>query len=156
MHSHLKQAGPKIPSPLTARENDLQSTYSLVCADTEATVTVLNMDTKAKCRHLKSLPAKGLCGRCLSVWGLSPHMTPYPTPPPLRIVHVYIVYLFTRGEGGELTREKIRGATVHKAGSKVPTWLTVSPVYITLITTWSKVPWQVKFFRWRHFALVSI
>ncbi len=30
---------------------------------------------------------------------------------------------------GELTREKVRGATVHKAGSKISTWLTVSPVY---------------------------
>jgi hypothetical protein len=28
-----------------------------------------------------------------------------------------------------LTREKVRGATVHKAGSKIPTWLTVSAVY---------------------------
>jgi hypothetical protein len=24
------------------------------------------IDTKAKCRNLKNLPAKGLCGRCLS------------------------------------------------------------------------------------------
>jgi hypothetical protein len=35
---------------------------------------------------------------------------------------VYTVYLFTQGrEGGELTREKVRGAIVHKAGSKKPT-----------------------------------
>ncbi len=27
------------------------------------------MDTKRKCRHLKIWPVKGLCGRCLSVWG---------------------------------------------------------------------------------------
>jgi hypothetical protein len=46
----------------------------------------------------------------------------------------FIQYLFTqgRGEGGvgtvEITKEKVRGATVHKAGSKTPT-LTVSPVY---------------------------
>jgi hypothetical protein len=25
------------------------------------------IDTKAECRHLKNLPVKGLCGRCLSV-----------------------------------------------------------------------------------------
>ncbi len=30
---------------------------------------------------------------------------------------------------GWWTREKARGAIVHKAGSKIPTWLTVSPVY---------------------------
>ncbi len=28
---------------------------------------LINMGTKAKCRHLKNLPVKGLCGRCLSV-----------------------------------------------------------------------------------------
>ncbi len=27
------------------------------------------------------------------------------------------------------TREKVRGGTVHKAGSKMPTWLIISPVY---------------------------
>jgi hypothetical protein len=35
-----------------------------------------------------------------------------------------VVYLFTpQGRGGQLTREKVRGATVHKAGSnsKIPT-----------------------------------
>jgi hypothetical protein len=37
---------------------------------------------------------------------------------------VYTVYLLTqeRGEGGgELTKEKVIGAIVHKAGSKIPT-----------------------------------
>jgi hypothetical protein len=48
------------------------------------------------------------------------------------VYNVYMYeYLFTqgRGKGGELTREMVRGATVHKAGSKMPTLLTVSPVY---------------------------
>jgi hypothetical protein len=34
-----------------------------------------------------------------------------------------------RGKGGELTREKVRGATFHKADLKIPTGLTVSLVY---------------------------
>jgi hypothetical protein len=38
---------------------------------------------------------------------------------------VYTVYLFTQEKGdgvrGELKREKVRGATVYKAGSKIPT-----------------------------------
>jgi hypothetical protein len=54
-------------------------------------------------------------------------MTPYPLPT-LNTVYVYAVFLFT-WKGGELTREKVRGATVHEAGSKIPTWLTVSSVY---------------------------
>ncbi len=30
------------------------------------------IESHEKCRHLKKLPAKGLCCRCLSVWGPAP------------------------------------------------------------------------------------
>ncbi len=56
--------------------------------------------------------------------------TPY--PPLTHWIRVFsILYLFTqrRGGGESTTREKGRVATVHKAGSKIPTWLTVSPVH---------------------------
>jgi hypothetical protein len=45
-------------------------------------------------------------------------MTPNPPPPPIHTVYAYTVYLFTqgRGEEGELTREKVTGAMLHKAG----------------------------------------
>jgi|688.fasta_scaffold1196030_1 hypothetical protein len=56
------------------------------------------MDSKARCRHLKKLPVKGL------------------------------------------TLE-VRGAAVHKAGTKIPT---VSPVYKTLINSCCKLSLQVK------------
>jgi hypothetical protein len=37
---------------------------------------------------------------------------------------IQFTYIFTQGRGGwgrELNREKVRGPTVHKAGSKIPT-----------------------------------
>jgi hypothetical protein len=51
--------------------------------------------------------------------------------PPLALHTVYILYTYSHREGVEgWTREKIRGPTVYKAGSKIPTYdLNVSPVY---------------------------
>ncbi len=58
--------------------------------------------------------------------------------PPLYTVNVYTMNILIHtgkgrrgggGETGELTKEKIKGATVHKAGSKIPTLLAVSPVF---------------------------
>ncbi len=59
------------------------------------------------------------------------------------------------GGGGVWTRENLRGAAAHKAGSKIPTWLTVSPAYKYKHLPQSHFPLHVNFFRWRHFALVS-
>jgi len=49
--------------------------------------------------------------------------------PPLHTLYVYTLYLFAQGRGERWTREKGRGETVYKAGSKQPTWLTVSLSY---------------------------
>jgi hypothetical protein len=66
---------------------------------------------------------------------------------------------------GTLTREKGREvtgeSTDHKIGLKIPTWLNVRKKLaisslLTLINTCRKVPWQVNFFGWRHFALTSV
>ncbi len=47
-------------------------------------------------------------------------MIPYPPPP--YTLHTCILYTYSHKEGGgELTREKVRGATVPKAGLKIPT-----------------------------------
>jgi hypothetical protein len=104
----------------------------------------------AKCRHLKNRPVKGLCGRCLSVWGPEPGTAPLHT--------VCILYLFTQGRGRELNHREVRGPTVHKVGSKIQyhrDWLYLQSKR-ALINTCRKVHLQVNIFRWRHFALVSI
>ncbi len=72
--------------------------------------SVAGMD--AKCRHIKNWPVKGICGRCLSVLG------PLPSYDPIHNVYVFTVYLYTQGREN-WTREKVKGASVHKAGSKI-------------------------------------
>ncbi len=59
-----------------------------------------------------------------------------PSPPPLYTLYTCILYAYSHREGGgEITRVKVRGATVHKAGSKIPTcWL-----YYQSINTCRKV-----------------
>ncbi len=51
---------------------------------------------------------------------LSEAQSPITSPPFTRCIRVYSTLIHT-GRGGELTRKKVRGATVYKAGSKVPT-----------------------------------
>ncbi len=106
----------------------------------------------------KNLPVKGLCGRCLSGWGPEPHNPPTHA----HTVYVYTVYVLiytnTRKWGmWDQTREKVRGATVHKTGSKIPT---IYQLYLQSINSdkhWPKMfLLQVNFFRRRHFALMSI
>jgi hypothetical protein len=52
----------------------------------------------------------------------SPPMSPYPPPYTL---YTCILYTYSHREGGgemnQRAREMVRGATVHKAGSKIPT-----------------------------------
>ncbi len=56
-----------------------------------------------------------------------------PIPPSLHSVYVYTgtqyTYLLRAGGVGELNQREGRGSTFHKAGSKTPIRLTVSPVY---------------------------
>jgi hypothetical protein len=87
-----------------------------------------------QCCHLKKLICKGTF--LLVFICLRSRTRPYPTPPTLHTVYVYSVYsvlIHTGKEGGEgvesWTRKKVRGGTVHKAWSKILTWLTVSPLY---------------------------
>ncbi len=70
------------------------------------------------------------------------------TPPPL-IPATHCTLTQGRGEGESWTREKVRGAIVHRAGSEIPTWLTLYKLAIsslqTPINTCHKVSLQVNF-----------
>ncbi len=90
-----------------------------------ARIKIRLIESNAKCCHLKKLICKGTLRQLFIC--LKPR-TPYNPPPHLHSVYVY-TYTQGRGEGETWTREKGRGVTVHQAGSKIPTWLTVSPVY---------------------------
>ncbi len=61
-------------------------------------------------------------------WTSTQLNTPPPPHPHPATICRYILYFFV-GKGGGGAGEKRRGAIAHKTGSKIPTWLTVSPVY---------------------------
>jgi hypothetical protein len=83
-------------------------------AVTSARGKIRRIEGNAKCRHLNKLTCKGTLRQVFIC--LRPR-TPYP---PLYTLYT-VQYTYSHREGGEsLTREKVRGATVHKAGSKIP------------------------------------
>jgi hypothetical protein len=64
-----------------------------------------------KCRHLQNFTCKGTLRQVLiCLIPLLPHC----------IRRTFCTHTWKVGEGGERTREKVRGAKVHKAGSKIP------------------------------------
>jgi hypothetical protein len=85
---------------------------------------------------LKNLPVKVLGGRCLSVWD------PLPSYDPILPSPRYTLYLFTQERGGELNQwEGWRDASSQE-GSKIPTWLTVSPINLLGIEKGVAVPYR--------------
>ncbi len=102
------------------------------------------MESNAKCRYLKNLICKGglyldFTARILPVWGPLPCYDPIPP-----LTHWRCTYSHTDG-GGELTREKVRGAIVHKAGQKYQhDWLYLQSI--------SSIEHQWR----RHLGLVSL
>jgi hypothetical protein len=76
------------------------------------------IEGNAKCRYLKNLPVKGICGRRIILSEApSPPMTPYSPPPYTRYTCIPYILIHTgKGSGlEELTRDKVRGAIVLKA-----------------------------------------
>jgi hypothetical protein len=54
------------------------------------------IEGNSRCRLLTNLSVKGLCGRCLSVWGSKPH-----TPPPYTL-YTCKQYTLSHREGGSV------------------------------------------------------
>ncbi len=99
------------------------------------------LEGNGKCRHLKKLT----CKRTLRQVFISLKPRPHIPHPLTHCIRVFSILIHTGNGGGRerWTRERVRGATVHKAGSKIPSWLPQSP-------------FTGKFFRWRYFFGVYI
>jgi hypothetical protein len=127
------------------------------------------VDTKAKCCHLKKLICTGTLRQvviCLSNTPSSPSQgggEGERDEPEKRGVVICLSNTPSSpsqggGGGGERwTREKRRGATDHKARSKIPTWLTESPLLQSINSAKHLLqsPFTGNLFRWLHFALPS-
>ncbi len=89
---------------------------------------------------LKKLPVKGILRQVFICLRPRTHSSPLPL--------THCIHLFTLGRGGgSWTREKVRPAkTVHKAGSKIPTWPTVSQVYVNSDKHLPRSPFTGQFF----------
>ncbi len=75
------------------------------------------IESNAKCRYVKKLNMqRDFAAGVLSVWGPFPAYDPILPPP--STLYTSIQYTYSHEEGGELIREKVRGAIVHKAVRK--------------------------------------
>jgi hypothetical protein len=92
----------------------------------------------------KNLPIKGLCGRCLSAY--------LPPSPYTLNTCIQFTYSHIEGGGGESRGEKQQFTKLVENTNMTDY---VSSLQ-TLVNTCRKVSFQVIFFRWLHFALVSI
>ncbi len=111
------------------------------------------IEGNSKCRHLKNWPVDVQCGRCLS--------GPEPPPPLTHCGRVYTIqYTYSHSEGGEGLRDeperRLDGQQFTKLGRKYQHVTDFISNLSTPINICRKVPLQVHFFGWQHFALVSI
>ncbi len=76
------------------------------------------IECNAKCRYLKKSTCKVTLRQVFYLSEVSsPPLTPY-SPPLTHCIRVYSILIHTTQEGGELTREKVRGVIAHKSGRK--------------------------------------
>ncbi len=121
------------------------------------------MDTKAKCRHPKNWPVKGLCGRCSSEFIDWRYSQPcwYISDPVLWTV---ATLTFSLAQVLSLVGDYILQEFNTLYMTRFRTYKLLDPpkqkprrwVGLRKINTCHKVPLQVNFFTGRHFALVSI
>ncbi len=111
---------PPYSSSLTRRYPPLPSSHHGVIL-----IKIRLTESNAKCRFPKKFNCKGTLRQVFICLRPPPLLWPH-TPPAL--THCINVYLFTQGRGvgvgggGELTREKVRGVIVHKAGRLFSRW----------------------------------
>ncbi len=76
------------------------------------------IECNAKCRYLQKLTCEGTLRQVFYLSeAFSLPMTPY-YPPYTLYTCIYSIIIYTGKGGGDLTREKVRGAIVHKVGRK--------------------------------------
>ena len=92
--------------------------------------TVVRLENNAKYRYPKNWLVKGLCGRCFIFLRTPPLLWPHTTPPPLtHSIRVYYTLIHTgKGGGGRANQREDSRDKISQRRSKIPTWVTVSPV----------------------------
>ncbi len=118
-----------------------------------------NIGNKTKCRHLRKFTWKGSLRPMFVCLRNPPLLWPQTPCTPLHTVYVYTVYLFTQGKGGgemHHAERRLERQQFTKLGRKYQhDWMYL---HLQSEKTWKnlpqKVPLQVNFSRWRHFALV--
>ncbi len=91
------------------------------------------IESNVKCRYLKNFTCKGTLRQVFYLSEAPPSYDPIFPSPLTHCIRVYSILIHTgKGGRGELTREKVRGATVHKAGRKYQhDWLSLQPINST-------------------------
>jgi hypothetical protein len=114
------------------------------------------IDTKPKCRHLKSWPVKGLCS---GVYRSEAPSLSYDPIPRLHTVYLHTVYLLlihTEKGGTDEPERRLEGQQFTRLGRKYQhDWLYLQSVNSDKHLP-QRHPLQVYIFRWGHFALASI
>ena len=128
---HNYQAENRVQRKLFSKnESDWGQTMRLICwflllcgftwAEQYICRKIRLIESNAKCRYLKNWLVKGLCGRCVSLWGPLLSYDPILRTPPPYTLYTCIQHIYSPREGvGRANQEKrLEGTTVHKTRRK--------------------------------------